>query len=268
MCRPTYYAIAYEINPWMRLRRPASPRRALRQWEALYRFLTARLKIQVRLLAPARGLPDLTFTANAGLITDRTLIRSNFRYPQRQREEPTIERAFRRWGFRIAHLPAAFRFEGEGDALWLGDTLVLGFRFRSDAPAHESLARLLKREVLPVELKDDRFYHLDTCFCPLPGFAALWYPGAFDRYGRRVIEQVATETIPVSRTDALKFCCNAIVAGREIVLHRGISSSLRRRLERRGLAVHELDLSEFLKAGGSAKCLALRLPSRYTAPRA
>ncbi|MBI2885024.1 MAG: amidinotransferase, partial [Candidatus Omnitrophica bacterium] len=227
MCRPTYYAISYEINPWMRVARPASARRALRQWEALYRLLTQRLKIRVRLLPPKRGLPDLTFTANAGLVHGRTLIRSNFRYPQRQKEEPVIEQAFRRWGFRIARLPSTVRFEGEGDALWLGGSLLLGFRFRSDAPAHGPLSTLLQREVLPVELADDRFYHLDTCCCPLPGGAVLWYPKAFDRYGRRVIEQLATDTIPVSRADALKFCCNAIATPEAIVLHRGISASLR-----------------------------------------
>ncbi|MBI2884694.1 MAG: hypothetical protein HYY15_00805, partial [Candidatus Omnitrophica bacterium] len=77
--------------------------------------------------------------------------------------------------------------------------------------------------------------------------------------GRRVIEQLATDTIPVSRADALKFCCNAIATPEAIVLHRGISASLRTTLTRRGYDVYELDLSEFLKAGGSAKCLVLRV---------
>ena len=29
MCRPTYYTIAYEINPWMSLKRQANHPRAL-----------------------------------------------------------------------------------------------------------------------------------------------------------------------------------------------------------------------------------------------
>lgn len=258
MCRPTYYTIAYEINPWMSLRRQANARRAAAQWQQLHRLLTRTLRARVDLLPPRAGVPDLVFTANAGLVNEHTLIRSNFRYPQRQREESIVERYFTRRGFRVATLNPRYRFEGEGDALWMGKTLLFGFRFRSDAPAHEELARILKARVLPLELIDRRFYHLDTCCCPLDAQTVLWFPKAFDRYGRRVVERLA-ETISVSETDAKRFVCNAIVLGRDVVMQTGISTSLSGRLKRRGFRVHEVNLSEFLKAGGSAKCLVLRL---------
>ena len=262
MCRPTHYTIAYEINPWMHLTHPVTHRRALRQWQALYALLTKRLGARVRLVRPIHGLPDLVFTANAGLVKGRLFIRSNFRYPQRQGEERVMERYFRRRGFRIARLRRSFNFEGEGDALWVGDTLFFGFRFRSDAKAHEQLAKWLGCRVLPLELVDRRFYHLDTCFCPLDAHTALFYPQAFDRYGRTVIERHIKDPVPVSRADALKFCCNAVVVNRTVVLHRGASGALRTQLATRGFRVHEVDLSEFLKAGGSAKCLVLKLNSR------
>jgi N-dimethylarginine dimethylaminohydrolase len=156
-------------------------------------------------------------------------------------------------------LPRQFTFEGEGDALWVGETLLFGFRFRSDAPTHEPLSRLLRRRVLPVELADTRFYHLDTCFCPIDATTALWFPSAFDRYGRTVIESVVNDLVEVSEADAKRFTCNAVVIGRDVVLQTGFSSMLRRQLLRRGLTPHPVDLSEFLKAGGSAKCLVLRL---------
>ncbi len=259
MCRPTYYTIAYEINPWMNLTRQVAQRTALRQWQALYTLLTKRLKVSVRLLKPVEGLPDLIFTANAGLVVGRTFIRSNFRHPQRQGEESIVERYFKRKGLRIVRLPRSFNFEGEGDALFVGETLFFGFRFRSDATAHELLARVVRCRVLPLELIDRRFYHLDTCFCPLNGATVLWYPKAFDRYGRKVIEMHVQDLIAVSQADALRFCCNAVVVNRTVVLHRGVSGALRRQLTRRGFELVELDLSEFLKAGGSAKCLVLRL---------
>lgn len=261
MCRPTYYRIAYEINPWMSLKRQANHTRAVQQWERLHAVLTRTLGVHVTLLTPRPGVPDLVFTANAGLAHGRTLIRSNFRHPERRREEPLIERHFRRAGYRVIRLPPRYTFEGEGDARWVGDTLVFGFRFRSDAPAHEELSRLLKARVLPVELRDRRFYHLDTCFCPLDTHSALWFPKAFDRYGRAVIERLAPEAIAVTEADAKRFVCNAIVIGRTVVLQAGYSKPLERRLTRRGFSLHPLDLSEFLKAGGSAKCLVLRLHS-------
>jgi N-dimethylarginine dimethylaminohydrolase len=259
MCKPTYYTIAYEINPWMSLKRQANHRRALQQWHRLYALLTTTLRARVTLLTAQPGVPDLVFTANAGLVAGRLVIRSNFRHRQRQREEPIIERYFRQAEFRVVRLPSRFNFEGEGDALWMNGTLLFGFRFRSDAPAHTYLSRILKARVLPVELADKRFYHLDTCFAPLDERSALWFPKAFDRYGRTVIEGLVADPISVSEADAKRFVCNAIALGRAIVLQGGFSSALRRQLRRRGFQPYPLELSEFLKAGGSTKCLVLRL---------
>jgi len=259
MCPPTYYTIAYEINPWMSVKRQPRRAQAIRQWNGLYRLLTATLRVPIRLLKPVRGLPDLVFTANAGLVAGRTFIRSNFRHPERQGEEPVVEREFRKRGFRIVRLPRTFNFEGEGDALWMGRTLFFGFRFRSDAPAHERLASILGCEVLPLELAARRFYHLDTCFCPLDETAALWYPPAFDRYGRRVIARAVKDPIAISKADAMKFGCNAIVVGGAVVTQAGVSAAFRKQLDKRGFDCYEVELSEFLKAGGAAKCLVLQL---------
>ena len=159
----------------------------------------------------------------------------------------------------MVRLNNRYDFEGEGDALWMNQTLVFGFRYRSDAPVHEELARLLKARVLPVELADKRFYHLDTCFCPLNAKTALWFPKAFDRYGRKVIERLVEDPISVTESDAARFVCNAVTVGRSVIVQAGFSGGLRRRLTRRGFELYPVDLSEFLKAGGSAKCLVLRL---------
>jgi N-dimethylarginine dimethylaminohydrolase len=259
MCRPTHYTIAYEINPWMRITRQVVQPVAARQWQALYDVLTRTLQVPVRLLRPVKALPDLVFTANAGLLAGETFIRTNFRHPERRGEEAVFQRYFRKRGYRVVTLPRQFNFEGEGDALWMGETLFLGFRFRSDAIVHTHLAKILDRQVLPLELIDKRFYHLDTCFCPLDATSILWYPGAFDRYGGKVIETHVQDPVPVSEGDAMRFCCNAIVIGRTVVMQGGVSKHLRKELGRRDFEVHELDLSEFIKAGGAAKCLVLRI---------
>ena len=258
MCPPDYYGIEYEINPWMDRRRPADPVSAEKQWRALYGRLTTKLGATVELLSPVRGLPDLIFTANAGLVAGTKFIRSNFRFPQRQREIPVFETWFKERSYQILPLPAAACFEGEGDALPVGKTLFAGYRMRSDIQSHQTIAEILGCEVLSLELVDPRFYHLDTCFCPLDDRTALYFPEAFDTYGRKVIETSVPEPIPVAREDALRFGCNAIVVGTDVVLHAGCDE-LNRDLRRRGFTVHELDLSEFHKAGGSAKCLVLRL---------
>ncbi len=62
----------------------------------------------------------------------------------------------------------------------------------------------------------------------------------------------------MAKADALRFACNAINVGRTIMLNE-ISNHLRDRLAALGFRVVQVELSEFLKAGGAAKCLALRL---------
>ena len=88
--------------------------------------------------------------------------------PQRQGEEPHA--AGSGWpstASSFARLRPGVFFEGAGDALFCGDTLLAGYRIRSDIRGHQEMGDLLGCRVIPLELVDPRFYHLDTCFCPL-----------------------------------------------------------------------------------------------------
>ena len=115
--------------------------------------------------------------------------------------------------------------------------------------------------VISVELVDPRFYHLDTCFCPLPDGAAVWFPAAFDEYGQRAIREHISDLIDVLPEEAVHFCSNAVVLDRDIVLPEG-APTLVAALRERGYRCHELPMSEFLKAGGACKCLVMFMPQR------
>ena len=155
-------------------------------------------------------------------------------------------------------------FEGAGDALFCGKTLFSGYRIRSDVQGHHYLAKLLERQNLPLELVDPRFYHLDTCFCPLAPDQALYYPGAFDAYGQKVLKTHIPKLIEVEESEAARFACNAVVVGKTVVLNAG-SDQLSRELQKSGYTPLALELDEFLKSGGSAKCLTLRLDGEEAA---
>ena len=137
-------------------------------------------------------------------------------------------------------------------------TLVSGYRFRSDISSHNLISELLDLEVISIELASEHFYLLDTCFCPLTEDTALYYPGAFDEYGIKALSNRIEKLIPLEELDARNFCANAVVRGVDIVMNR-CSAALREKLTALGFILHELDLSEFIKAGGSAKCLVLKL---------
>ncbi|MBI4328854.1 MAG: amidinotransferase [Chloroflexi bacterium] len=258
MCPATYFDIEYEINPWMRLSRQVDRPRAQSQWQELHRVLTAELGVTVELMEPVRGLPDLVFTANAGYVSGRVVLSSNFKYPQRRGETPHFEAWFLSHGYRV-HRPAEeCFFEGAGDALPLGEAIFAGYRHRSEICSHQKVATLTGRQVLSLELVDSAFYHLDTCFCPLGNGAALYYPGAFDAYARTVIEANVPRPIAVAEQDARLFACNAVVVGRTVVLNAGCAD-IEERLRKAGYSPRAMDLSEFMKSGGSAKCLTLLL---------
>jgi N-dimethylarginine dimethylaminohydrolase len=263
MCPPDHYGIEYEINPWMSRQRGSTPERARHQWEQLYQTLCG-LGVKVELMAPQRQLPDLVFTANAGLVFDRRFFSSRFRHEVRARESPHFDRWFADHAFTVEHLPESMYFEGAGDALFCGPTLFAGYRIRSDVRSHQYLGRALNKQVLAMELIDPRFYHLDTCFCPLAPGEAVYYPAAFDSYGSKVLQTHVPRLLPVVEPEALRFGCNAVVVGKTVITNTGCER-LTGDLHKWGYETIAVELDEFLKAGGSAKCLTLRLDGEEAA---
>jgi N-dimethylarginine dimethylaminohydrolase len=263
MCPPDYYGIEYEINPWMNRQVGSDAVRSQAQWRALHDTLRE-LGVRIERLEAVAGLPDLVFTANAGLVFHETFVSSRFRYGVRQGETPYFDQWAREHGFDVVTLPPGLNFEGAGDALFCGETLFAGYRYRSDARSHHWIGETLGVEVLPLELVDPRFYHLDTCFCPLAPGAAIYYPGAFDDYGRSVLRDRVEHLVEVSAEEAVSFSCNAVVVGRTVIMNEE-TPKLARSLRDAGYLVRPLRLTEFIKAGGSAKCLTLRLDGEEAA---
>jgi arginine dihydrolase len=263
MCAPDYYGIEYEINPWMSRHQQADHAQAMRQWSDLKNVLT-QAGARILLLDPVQGLPDLVFTANAALIYRDQAVLARFRHPERQGEEPYDEAWLAAAGFTVHRLAPSIYFEGAGDALFCGDTLMAGYRIRSDVAGHQQIAGMFSCRVIPLELVDPYYYHLDTCFCPLAPGVAIYYPQAFDEYGRRALAEAVPQLIPVSTDEARSFACNAVVVGRTVITNTGCPK-LHASLRTAGYECRETPLAEFVKAGGSAKCLTLRLDGEEAA---
>jgi N-dimethylarginine dimethylaminohydrolase len=259
MCPPTHFEVSYMINPWMN-QGAVSVREAQRQWQRLHDALAEH--VEVLCIEPQAGLPDMVFTANAGVVVGDRAMASHFLPQERRGEEAFFKGWFRQNGYQLVDLPLDVGFEGAGDCLLdpLEGFLWTGLGPRTEPEAYAYLSRAFGREVVTLRLVDPRYYHLDTCFCPLEGGHVMYHPGAFHPTSRSEIERrVAPELrIEVDAEDAAQFACNAVNVGRQVFLHRA-SDRLQGQLAAAGYTVHRLDLSEFLKAGGSAKCLTLAL---------
>ncbi|MEO0457635.1 MAG: TIGR00300 family protein [Cyanobacteria bacterium P01_A01_bin.114] len=273
MCAPSHYDVDYVINPWMEgnIHR-SSKDLAKEQWQGLANLLANHADVEQ--VEPQLGWPDMVFTANAGLVLGDNVVLSRFLHPERQGEEPHFKAWFERQGYTVHELPEDLPFEGAGDALFdrEGRMLWAGYGFRTELASHGYVAQWLDVEVLSLRLMDERFYHLDTCFCPLADGYLLYYPAAFDAYSNHLIEMrvPADKRIAVEEDDAVNFACNAVNIDRIIVMNKA-SQALKQRLADIGFDVKETPLTEFLKAGGAAKCLTLRVtepvrPELHAAP--
>ena len=257
MCEPAHYRIEYEINPWMRRANAVRTELANAQWRGLHETLTA-LGVEVELVEQGADTPDMTFTANAGVVVGERFIPANFRFPERQLEEERFSRWFEARGYRIETVHEPHYWEGEGDVLPGEGVVFAGYRFRTEYRALDHIDDLLGRETVRLELTDPRFYHLDTCLAPLGGGHALFYPPAFTEESRRALAGHFGTLIAVSDRDAARFACNAVLAGETVVLNAGCRETVRA-LQEHGFAVAETPMDEFIKAGGSVKCLVLML---------
>jgi len=234
--------------------------RAEEQWNKLHDVLKDHA--DVVLVEPQKGWPDMVFAANAGLVLGDQCVLSRFFHPERQGEEPHFQKWFEDNGFTVHTLPESLPFEGAGDALIdrAGHWVWAGYGFRSELDSHAYLAKWLDVEVVSLRLVDNRFYHLDTCFCPLKDGYLMYYPPAFDDYSNRLIEMRVPEDkrIVVEEVDAINFACNTVNVDRVVVMNKA-SESLTKALGDCGFEVVETPLTEFLKAGGAAKCLTLKV---------
>jgi len=261
MCPPEYFTVDYVINPWMAGHETSlNIDLAKTQWQSLQD--TIEEYAETVEIEPQPGLPDLVFTANAGTVYGNKAIASHFMPHERRPEEVHYKKWFRDNGFELLDLDEKIGFEGAGDCLFDrgGPWLWTGYGYRTEIEAHAEIQKFFDVELISIKLTDSRFYHIDTCFCPLTDGFLMYHPPAFDFDSRLAIESRIPphKRIIVDTMDAGNFACNAVNVGDTVILNKA-SDPLKARLMLAGFKVREVGLSEFLKAGGSAKCLTLKL---------
>jgi N-dimethylarginine dimethylaminohydrolase len=272
-----HYDVSYQINPWMDPTAwradPAARRAAAMKGSAQLRAALEAAGAKVETVGAVAGLPDLVFPANAAVVLDGKVLLARFRHPERRGEEPLFRAAFEGLRARglveeIRELPDGVLQEGAGDAIWDHQRgfFWVGYGQRS---THDSIAvieQVFGRKTVALELATDRFYHLDTCFCPLAGGKLLYYPPAFTPDALAAIHAHVRpeDRIVASDAEAAAFCVNAVAIGTRVIMAEP-PRSLRDKLAAHGFSVTGVDLAPFILSGGGAYCMTLRL-DRNSAP--
>ncbi|HEY2051955.1 MAG TPA: arginine deiminase-related protein [Caulobacteraceae bacterium] len=270
MAEPTHYDVAYRINPWMKpgvWNTAVADNRlqARRAWDALKASLE-RSGARVIAMPGVADVPDLVFPANAAVVLDGMALVARFRHPERSGEEPHFLTAL--WDLRergllreVRQIEGCFQ-EGAGDCLWdagRGHFWVASGP-RSSVASVDVIAETFGQSVVHLPLATERYYHLDTCFCPLSGGEILYYPPALTPQAHRALldHTRPDERLEAADEDAEAFSVNAVCIGRTIVMARP-PARLAARLAERGYDIVAVDLDPFMLSGGGAFCMTLRL---------
>jgi len=257
MCSPDYFDIEYEINPWMSTKNQVQSIEAMDQWKKLYDIYANKLGWEVKLIDPIEKLPDMVFTANGALVISGKVALPTFRAPDRQPETKYFRKWFEDNGYNEIFEPK-YDFEGEGDALLWNDTLFAGYPWRSDQASHVELEQFFKVKIVPLQLADARFYHLDTCLTIIDSETVSIWPKAFTEESIKKIKEIVPNVIEARDEDTLAYGLNAMSDGKNIVLSDK-AYGLIEIYKQKGMNVQTVPITEYQKSGGGVKCLTLEL---------
>lgn len=243
--------------------------RARCQWSAL-RMAYERLGFRVLVMPSATGLCDQVFVANPAFpFSDPTdgapsVLLSNMRHAERQREPGLLAEFLRAAGVRVQRGSVNEPCEGTGDLITVpGQRLIFGgLGPRSARPGLEEAARISNADLVLLRLPDARYYHLDTCLAFLDAETALWVPAAFPEEERRLLGALVPRLLEVPGREGVDaFAGNAHCPDGRHVLLDVAAVATAALLARAGFMPVPLDTSEFRKSGGSVFCLKLALPA-------
>lgn len=264
-----HFTVEYAINPYMES--GVDSERATAQWERLVDSYEDLAEVSVLdadeiwaemegEVSPPEGLPDIVFCSNHALaLPGDGFVLSQMATEERRHEPLYFERWAERSGRTVERLDTDAAFEGAGDARWHPGRRLLwgGYGQRTELEAYEELAERFDVPVVPLELTDESYYHLDVCFSALDERTALVCPDAFTDVGRAKLDRLFETLIEVSPSAAREgLACNChSLDGERVVIDEG-NVETSERLASHGYEPVPVPTDEFIKAGGSVACLA------------
>ena len=267
MCRPKFFDVCHHLlNAHMEMKIPVKKNLALTQWENAYKTLLAN-NIKVDLLEPHPNLPDMVFTANAGIVHGNKAVVSNFGAVPRRPETQYHIPFFKERGFEVINPnDDGVKIEGCGDFMPThdGENFFVAHGFRSSFKAYAYLKDVLslpKDRLHHMKLTNPYFYHIDTALMSLTHGHLMYYPGAFDSESeKKILDAGGDMTIAIGKEDAMDFACNSVnfeENGEHIIVGNKFSEALKNKLTNFGYKVIETPYEQFLLAGGSIRCSVL-----------
>jgi N-dimethylarginine dimethylaminohydrolase len=268
MVDPSHFQVKHVINPHMEgMIGTVDQTRAMEEWSAI-RETYEKLGFEVVVVEGVDEYPDLVFAANQ-LLPFReadgrpALVLSHMAKEQRQGEVAYLASSVLSQTYAMHPLRTVLPLEGTGDAIWHPGKNLLwgGHGFRTTESAWQEVADITRASVIPLELTDDRMYHLDVALMPIDEHTAFSYRHAFDEESWARLRTGFPRLLEVPASEAEKgFALNGHCPdGKTLLLPAG-NPETGKLAESIGLTVIELSTREFQRSGGSIFCLKNMLP--------
>lgn len=265
MVSPEYFEVVEPINAHMQTDgelNKINSQKAKEQWNQL-KDIYKELAKKVYVLPGVDGLPDMTFAANQSFPFWREseaapqVLLSNMRHRIRQPEVAHFAHWYKEQGYEPLFLEPDLNIEGHGDLLWHPNMkyIFAGFGFRTKKEAITEVKKRFDLPLVPLELCDDNFYHLDTCLCPLNQKTALVYSPALSRESRQILDQHFETLFEIPEAEAYNFAGNAHSPDNQHVIMQDNNPVTSHWLTEQGFQPVPVDTKEFIKSGGSVFCL-------------
>jgi dimethylargininase len=244
--------------------------RAQREHDAFVALL-ARLGVTVHELATDTDSPDLVYTFDPLLVTDRGAIPLRSGKPTRLGEEDALET------WTAAHgIPTLGRIEPPGtvdggDTFWLRpDLLCIGRSLRTNSAGAEQLAELVDGEArvfdVPYATGPDDCLHLLSLLSPVTDDAVVAYLPLLPAGLHELLRSTGIELLPIPEAEFATQASNVLaVRPGELVLMAG-NPQTERMLRDSGYEVHTYQAQEIgINGSGGPTCLVRPILRDYAA---
>jgi N-dimethylarginine dimethylaminohydrolase len=261
LCRPSFL----KLNPineiakkW--LRQPLD----IEKMEAEHRLLVKAYEdngVETVFIDTDPGLPYMVFSRDFGGCIREGYILGKFREPVRFGERELYKKRMAELGIPAALEVSRGFFEG-GDFFFLDDhTLAIGMIARSDAAGVAEIRQGLRDwgyTVIGVPA-DSRYLHLDMCFNLVCEDLAVAYPPGLPGEFLAEVAKRGIEIIAGDEEAIFDHGYNLQAIGNRRVISLKRNAALNEALDKRGVKIIEVDITEILKAGGGPHCMTFPL---------
>ena len=234
---------------------------ATRQHESMATLLQE-AGVRCHFVPPAPGMPDLTFTRDAVVMSPWGLVTLRPAARHRQAEAEYVADTLKALGIPSLGAVEEGTVEGGDVCIVRPGLVVIGYSGeRTTKAGARALGRMFERfgwEVVYPCL-DPHYLHLDTQFTML---SSDWAVGCVESLGDGFVDRMTglgIDIVPASREEVGRLGANLLSLGLGSIIAPAGNDRLNRLLESIGFEIIEVDVDQFTRCGGGVHCLTMPL---------